>query len=222
MIVYDLPDGPERAPMLAPELRQGADASHQRWGDMCDSAADKYGIPRGWLDAMVWRESGGNPRAFRREPNGQTGVGLLQITNPGLKGRLTDAQLFGPSTNIDVGARYVAFLREKYGDDFPRVAAAYNAGSARPDASNGWNLHQTAGHVSSEVSFLNYYIHRRSEQHAHELVYLTEVAQSQAFDLRPDVLSHERPTEPAPAPDRPTLPDPVELATVPPKRDEQA
>lgn len=194
----------ERAPMLAVELRAGFDLSRERWGALCDAAAARWAIPHGWLDAHIWRESGGNPRAFRQErrldgspifdAHGRplTGVGLMQPTHPSVKGGLTDEQLFDPSTNIEVGARYMASLIKKYGSDFPTVSAAYNAGSPRPDPSNPWNMHQTAGHVSSEVSALNYLIAREKTIHEHEFAYLASVASSQFIDLRPDVLTPQR------------------------------
>ncbi|MES2359966.1 MAG: transglycosylase SLT domain-containing protein [Gemmatimonadota bacterium] len=227
--------------MLAPERRQAFDVGEAKFHDLNTVAEQKYSLPEGWLAAMEWQESGFNPRAYRIErqrredgvmvpivsPDGRplTGVGLLQITNPGLKGRLTDAALFDPATNIDVGARYVAFLRDKYGDDFPKVSAAYNAGSVRPDAGNPWNMHQYGAHVSSEVSALNYYIERRNEQHQHELVYLADTATAERFDLA-GLIDWEgratRETDPAPAPEDPREADTNPDVALPPRREGEA
>jgi soluble lytic murein transglycosylase-like protein len=158
--------------MLAESLRPSFDVVQSKWGAKCDAAADKYSLPHGWLDSMVYRESGGNEHAYRieRDRMGQpivsagralTGIGLMQITSPQLKGRHTDLELFDPDLNLDLGARYLAWLAPKYDWDFPRIAAAFNAGSVRPSRDNRWGMVQTKGHVDSEVAALNYYLSKR-------------------------------------------------------------
>lgn len=136
-----------------------------QWGMALDRASDKYRLRHGWLRAMVYRESAGNARAYRQERmqdgtaivrNGRplAGIGLLQITDPELKGGLTDEALYNVDTNLDIGGRYVSSLALRYGDDFPRVSAAFNVGSARRGA-DPWGLFATAGHVDAEVRALN-------------------------------------------------------------------
>jgi len=152
--------------VLSPELVEGTAqipgmlSTIERWEPLAEKVSAVFGIPRGWVLAMIWRESGGNPRAFRREPNGWTGIGLLQPTHPAVKGGLTDAALFDPETNLLCGARQIAELRKRYGDDFPKVSAAYNFGHVEPSTANPWGMVQTAGHVSAEVAALNYYLLR--------------------------------------------------------------
>lgn len=165
-MVFESSSVPERAPILAPELVEGTSripgmlAVIERWEPLAVKVSETFGLPRGWLLAMIWRESGGNPRAFRREPNGWTGVGLLQPTSPGVKRGLSDEALYDPETNLLCGARYVVELVERYGPDFPKIAAAYNHGHVEHSERNPWGMVQTEGHVSSEVAALNYYLLR--------------------------------------------------------------
>jgi len=166
VMIEESPGQAERAPMLAPELVEGTSRIPgmlgviERWEPLAEKVSAVFAIPRGWILAMIWRESGGNPRAFRREPNGWTGIGLLQPTSTGVKGGLSDEALYDPETNLLCGARYIALLMRRYGHDFPKVAAAFNHGHVEASTSNPWGMVQTAGHVSSEVAALNYYLLR--------------------------------------------------------------
>lgn len=195
IVTWDLPNGAEVAHALSPELASGMDAVELRWGELCAELADEFGVPNGWPQAHVWRESNGNPFAFRQERHKDgtpivthgrplTGVGLMQITDPGLKGSHTDKDLFDPRLNLTIGVKYLAFLRGKYGDDFPRVSAAYNAGSVQSSTANPWGMVMTTGHVSAEVAAYNHWLaaNMASEQRAAALA-LTK--QFTLFDLVP-------------------------------------
>ena len=199
ILTWDLgpPLGAEVAPMLAGPIRSGMDLVEQRWGDMCREIGSRHQLPDGWLQAMIWRESAGNPRAFRIEKdkfgtpivvNGRalTGVGLMQITSSALKGRRTDAELFDPGINIELGARYIAELasRPDTKGDFPRVCAAFNAGSARDSSRNRWGLVQTAGHVDAEVAAYNYWLSRQMSD-VQRAAAEAMAHQFSAFDLSP-------------------------------------
>lgn len=146
----------EDAVLVLPEpLATQAIAVWEKWKDACTVWGQQHNnIDPAQVAAMIWRESAGNPRAFRREPNGWTGVGLLQITHPHLKGGKTDEELMVPAVNLEIGCRYIAALTRKYGD-FPRVSAAFNAGSPRGRAGDPWNLYCTGDHVDAEVRALN-------------------------------------------------------------------
>ncbi len=187
ILIRDVPGGPERAPILAGAEAQLMDKVEAQWGERCRSHSIPRNIPDGWLQAMIYRESGGNQKAYRKEPNGWTGVGLLQITHPSLKqkrwipaekrwiGGLTDEQVFEPDMNIGIAAKYVATFIIAYGNDFPRVAAAFNAGSARPSELNPWGLVSTGSHISAEVAALNYYLSTRVVEPP-ELISLVDLA----------------------------------------------
>jgi hypothetical protein len=145
---------------------EGMEHVEARWGELCRRIGGRHGIRDGWIQAMIWRESGGNPQARNPETkpgNEDDGVGLLQITSGGLKAGHSDAELQDPETNIEIGAAFIASLVKRYGDDFPKVSAAFNAGSVRAPLrgfENPWGMMQTSGHVTAEVCALNYYLQR--------------------------------------------------------------
>ena len=172
ILIQDLPGAVERAPTLSGADARLMDSVEEKWGGMCRLYAEAYGVPDGWLQAMIFQESGGNPDAFRREPNGWTGVGLLQITYPALKGfrkvtidgkskwlgGKTDEEVMQPAVNLDIGAKYLGSLYRQYGNDFPKNAAAFNSGSVRESDQNPWGMHSYGSHITREVSALNYWI----------------------------------------------------------------
>lgn len=200
IVTWDLgpPQGAEVAPMLAPALQSGMDLVEQKWGDLCREIGARHQLPDGWLQAMIWRESAGNERAYRVEkrPDGTpivingrtlTGVGLMQITSPALKRNRTDAELFNPALNIELGAAYLSEIasRPDVKGDFPRASAVFNAGSLRDSSKNRWGLVMTSGHVDAEVSAYNYWLSRRmsDEQRA---AAMAAAVQFSELDLLPD------------------------------------
>ena len=118
------------------------------WGAAIAAACARHGIP--WATpyalAIENAEAGGNPRALRHEPpsdrypNGLTGVGLFQLTDPSIKKGYTDEQLFDPDLNIDLGVQAIAYQVKRYGKDLPRLASAYNCGSATASPGSLWGL----------------------------------------------------------------------------------
>lgn len=137
-----------------------------RWGDLCRRKAAPFGLHDGWCQSFIFQESGGDEHARNRErlPGIEDdGVGLGQITAADLKKGFSDQQLQDPETNVGIMVHYMAALVHRYGPDFPKISAAYNAGSVRPPArgfANPWGMHCTAGHITAEVSALNYYLMR--------------------------------------------------------------
>jgi Transglycosylase SLT domain len=92
-------------------------------------AARRFGLPEGWIRAVIHVESAGDPGAV--SPAGA--LGLMQIM-PGTWADLRNRYRLGtdpfdPRDNISAGT---AYLREMY-DEFgsPGFLAAYNAGPAR-------------------------------------------------------------------------------------------
>lgn len=90
--------------------------------------ASEHGVPASLVRAVIWAESGFNPRA--RSPKGA--VGLMQIMPS------TAADLgIDPSdeiANIEGGTRYLGEMLARYAgsrDQLVRALAAYNAGPGR-------------------------------------------------------------------------------------------
>ncbi|WP_316172263.1 lytic transglycosylase domain-containing protein [Bradyrhizobium sp. SZCCHNRI3037] len=92
-------------------------------------AARRFGIPEGWINAVIRVESGGDWRA--RSSKGA--IGLMQImpeTWRDLRARYgLGADPFDPHDNILAGAAYLRELHDRYG--MPGFFAAYNAGPGR-------------------------------------------------------------------------------------------
>lgn len=164
LVVVALEDGSEKTPTLVSEksiaIVRNIQAKH---GVVTQKIATKWGLMVEWLRSMEFQESGGNPRARNpeRKPGPEDdGVGLLQITNPSLKNGYTDEQLCDPETNLNIGARYIVrSLVARYGWDFPKISASFNAGSVHPPLKgyeNEWGMHCTPGHIDAEVSALNW------------------------------------------------------------------
>lgn len=153
------------------------------------------GVRWEWLIAMAYQESAFRERIVNPEVKAgpeDDGVGLFQITHPSLKGRklvnghweggYTDEQLKDPQLNTTIASRYILDLTKRYGNNFPKVSAAFNAGSVRPSDKNPWGMHCTGGHISYEVAALNYTILRGVE--VAPLIDLTEVARKADDEAR--------------------------------------
>ena len=94
-----------------------------------DEAAQRFGIPATWIQAVMQAESGADPRAT--SPKGA--MGLMQImpaTWEDLRRRhhLGDDS-YNPHDNILAGAAFLRELHDHYGS--PGFLAAYNAGPGR-------------------------------------------------------------------------------------------
>lgn len=178
------------------------------------------GVRWEWLIAMAYQESAFRERAVNPEVKSgpeDDGIGLFQITHPSLKGRkfvkkqlteaatgkvvlvdvweggYTDEQLKDPQLNTTIASRYILDLMKRYGDNFPKISAAFNAGSVRPSDKNPWGMHCTGNHITYEVAALNYTILRGAEKP--ELIDLTNLAREADDEARmeevPDVSGHE-------------------------------
>ena len=181
LIVVTREDGSEFVPTLTGEFADRMSSVLAKWSDVVRPIGEQFGILERWILAMVYQESNGNPRAFRQErhpdgtpiisPGGRplTGVGLLQITSPSLKGGYTDEQLFDPQLNLTIGTRYIREIarRPDVNWDWPKVAATFNAGSPRPNPKSEWNLYCYGNHVDAEVSAQNYIVLRGLEPAQH-------------------------------------------------------
>ncbi len=128
-----LPPGPGPDP--------GLEARRARLLPLFRAAAQKHGVPLAWLLALAHRESAF--RNVRSKPGASDdrrggAFGPLQMTSAtaadlGYRAQATleergAAILADPGIGIDLGARYVARLVKRFGQDLAKVAAGYNAG----------------------------------------------------------------------------------------------
>ena len=87
------------------------------------AAAEETKVDAGLIRAVISVESGYNPMA--RSPKGATG--LMQLM-PDTARKYGVKNIRDPAQNIHGGARYLAALKEMFGNDLKLVLAAYNAG----------------------------------------------------------------------------------------------
>jgi soluble lytic murein transglycosylase-like protein len=107
-----------------------------RWRPCITEASDRFGIPPGWIAAVIRAESGGRLLVGGRPITSRAGaMGLMQLM-PATWSELRSRYRLGPDPyaprdNILAGAAYLRILYIRYG--YPRLFAAYNAGPARLD-----------------------------------------------------------------------------------------
>lgn len=174
-------DGAEFLPFPMATTQRTIEAGIAQFGDLFHAEANAIGIDWAWLVAMAYRESAFNPRAQSRDG----GSGLFQITDAGLRAGHSNEELYDPQLNTRIAAHYIASLGRRYANDFPRVSAAFNAGSARPDPKSPWNLHATGDHIDAEVKALNYALTRGEVGPEAEPITLRSGAGAHAGDDEP-------------------------------------
>ncbi|MFH1885407.1 MAG: transglycosylase SLT domain-containing protein [Pseudomonadota bacterium] len=98
-------------------------------------AAQRHHLPVSLLLAVARGESSFNPRAAREDSRC---YGLMQIQYPGTAkdmGVQKKEDLYRPEINIEAGARYLAWLKKRYGSTYLALAA-YNYGPGRVSKGN--------------------------------------------------------------------------------------
>jgi len=105
------------------------EAAADPFADFVAEAAQRFGVPIPWINAVMMLESGGSVRAV--SPAGA--MGLMQIM-PDTWADLRSRHGFGvdpfdPRDNILAGAAYLREMHDRYGS--PGFLAAYNAGPQR-------------------------------------------------------------------------------------------
>jgi soluble lytic murein transglycosylase-like protein len=96
------------------------------------SAALKNGLPPALLLAVMYQESGLNPRA--KSPKGA--IGLMQLM-PEVARELDVEYPTDPEENINAGAKLLASLLRTYRGDVALALAAYNAGAGSVNIAGG-------------------------------------------------------------------------------------
>jgi soluble lytic murein transglycosylase-like protein len=85
--------------------------------------AARYEVPADLVAAVIEAESSKNPRAVSR----RGARGLMQLM-PKTAKRLGVDDPFDPRANIEAGVKHLRAMIDIFGNDLPRVLAAYNAG----------------------------------------------------------------------------------------------
>jgi hypothetical protein len=96
---------------------------YRRYRAEIDEAAAATGLPPELIVAVIYHESGGNPRAVSRAG----ARGLMQLMPRTARG-LGVSDPFDPRQNIMGGARYLRGQLDRFGGNLALALAAYNAG----------------------------------------------------------------------------------------------
>jgi len=96
--------------------------------DQIELVAARNGLDADLVQAIVYAESRGNPRAF----SSADAFGLMQLRIPTaseMAGEpVTREDLFDPARNLELGCRYLVWLGKRFDGDLRLVLMAYNAG----------------------------------------------------------------------------------------------
>jgi soluble lytic murein transglycosylase-like protein len=98
-------------------------AGDNAYSDLIQAAAAKYGLDASVLKGLIKQESGFNPNAG--SPAGAQGLTQLM---PATAASLGVTDVHDPAQAIDGGARYLKLQLDRFGGDYTKALAAYNAG----------------------------------------------------------------------------------------------
>ena len=126
-IVAEAEPLPEPAAVPASMLRFGSSPKvpETPYGELIYQAARRHDLSPGLVAAVIRAESAFNPQALSHKG----ARGLMQLM-PATARRfgVGHTELFEPVRNLEAGTRYLRWLAERFGEDLPRILAAYNAG----------------------------------------------------------------------------------------------
>jgi len=120
---------------------------------LIDSAASKYGVDPAVLKGLIKQESGFNPNAG--SPAGAQGLTQLM---PGTAASLGVSDVHDPAQAIDAGAHYLRMQLDRFGGDYGKALAAYNAGPGAVQRFGGIPPYaETRNYVQNVLSFAAQY-----------------------------------------------------------------
>ncbi len=114
-----------------------------QWGNLIQEASEKFGVPASLIASIIKNESNGNTYA-----ESYAGAqGLMQLMPDTAKqlaqqiGMPPNFDIFHPPTNIALGSEYIRQMQNMFGEDFYKIAGAYNSG-AYTNSRDGTTLDQ--------------------------------------------------------------------------------
>lgn len=140
------------------------------WQSEFRSAGKEFGIPPAMLAAIAYVETGfvadhPEQQASIRSGDQFGSIGIMQpIPSTTLAHGFTLESRYDPLQNIRLGAMIARENAERYGLDFPSLAAAHNAGSRRCQSCpvrdcnpgpNQWNIHTYSDYLGVAIPAYN-------------------------------------------------------------------
>lgn len=137
--------------VIPPKLDESFDKRIEKFDNIIESAASKYGMPKGLLVAVIKTESYGD--AFAVSKAGAKG--LMQLMDE-TASDLGVRNSFDPKENVFAGARYLKSQLVTFKGDLDLALAAYNAGPANVEKYNGIPpFKETQNYVRKVKTLLN-------------------------------------------------------------------
>jgi len=131
-----------------------------------DSAAQKYGIDPAVLKGLIKQESGFNANAG--SPAGAQGLTQLM---PGTASAMGVTDLHDPAQSIDGGAHYLKMQLDRFGGDYSKALAAYNAGPGAVQRYGGVPPYsETQNYVKNVLAFAQQYRQSDSTSNSYSTV----------------------------------------------------
>ncbi len=110
----------------------GGDPYGARYAPIIQSTAIKYGVDPAAVQAIIKRESGGNPGTINKNKNGTTDYGIMQVNSA-----TKDPSSYNwrdPAANIDAGVAEFAQKLKQAGGDYHQAFHLYNGMGAPSSA----------------------------------------------------------------------------------------
>jgi soluble lytic murein transglycosylase-like protein len=118
----------------------------KRWADPIDEMSKRYNIDPNFIAIIMTLESGGYAKANSGEAQGLMQIAPVtakDIAGKYLKKPVKSYNIWNPTTNIEFGTAYLAWLRDQFGEvnqgpswnyTVELVAAGYNGGPGAPNS----------------------------------------------------------------------------------------
>jgi soluble lytic murein transglycosylase-like protein len=136
-------------------------AHENDFDEWVDGWSDHYDVPAWVIKATIGTES-----SFRATAYDGSSRGLMQLELPtarglGYQGPIGDdathaGGLYEPETNIQLGTKYLAQLRDRYpGIDWDGIYSAYNLGHLSPHADGTYPNETNVNHWRANADYFN-------------------------------------------------------------------
>ncbi|MBF0518318.1 MAG: lytic transglycosylase domain-containing protein [Nitrospirae bacterium] len=123
-----------------------------RYDEVVQRAADKYGVDSALIKAVMRAESGGNSHAISRAG----ARGLMQLM-PATARDLGVRNSFNPKENIEGGTKYLRQLLDRYDGNVTQAVAAYNWGMGNLERRPSRMPAETKNYIAKVQSYYKNY-----------------------------------------------------------------